>query len=97
MPFVGFVVNRVHPDAAATARTSPRVRAPSLDRRFTEGLIAVFTDERDVARRERRTVRRLAAETGERMVVVPEQDADVHDLRGLREVGEALFAAREKA
>ena len=97
MPFVGFVVNRVHPDPAVTKRTAPRGRPPALDRPLTEGLIAVFRDESRVARRERRTVGRLTAETGEPTVVVPEQDADVHDLRGLKTVGEALTAARKKA
>jgi anion-transporting ArsA/GET3 family ATPase len=95
MPFVGFVVNRVHPDPAVTRRTAPRGRAPALDRQLTERLIAVFRDEWRVARRERRTVGRLTAETSEPTVVVPEQDADVHDLRGLRTVGKALTAARK--
>jgi hypothetical protein len=32
------------------------------------------------------------------MAVVPERDADVHDLRGLKEVGESLLAeARQRA
>ena len=94
MPFVGFVVNRVHPDPDRTGR---RGRAPEIDRQLKEGLIAVFMDERRVARRERRSAARLAAQTGEPTVVVPEQDADVHDLRGLKEVGEALTAAVRKA
>jgi anion-transporting ArsA/GET3 family ATPase len=96
MPFVGFVVNRVHPDPAATARTRRGGRAPAVDRPLAEGLVGIFRDQQRVARRERRTVARLAAETGEPTVVVPEQDADVHDLRGLRTVGEALTTARKK-
>jgi anion-transporting ArsA/GET3 family ATPase len=97
MPFVGFVVNRVHPDPSATPRTEGRGRPPMLDRPLAEGLAGIFRDEQRVARRERRTVTRLAAETGAPVVVVPEQDADVHDLRGLKTVGATLTAARTKA
>jgi anion-transporting ArsA/GET3 family ATPase len=90
MPFVAFVVNRVHPDPAAATGTGRSL--PALDRDLATELLAVFRDEQRVARRERRVVARLAAETGEPMAVVAERDADVHDLRGLKEVGDSLLA-----
>jgi anion-transporting ArsA/GET3 family ATPase len=97
MPFVAFVVNRVHPDPAAGG-TERGARPPALDRDLTFELVALFRDAQRVARRERRVVARLAASTGEPMAVVPERDADVHDLRGLKEVGESLLAeARQRA
>jgi anion-transporting ArsA/GET3 family ATPase len=91
MPFVAFVVNRVHPDPAATSRAGSDERPPALDPDLAEGLLAIFRDQQRVARRERRALARLAGETGEPVVVVPELDADVHDLRGLKEVGEPLL------
>jgi anion-transporting ArsA/GET3 family ATPase len=95
MPFVSFVVNRVHPDPAgpSEARTDGRGRPPALDPVLAGGLLAVFRDQQLVARRERRTAARLAARTGEPTVVIPERDADVHDLRGLKEVGETMLRA----
>jgi anion-transporting ArsA/GET3 family ATPase len=95
MPFVAFVVNRVHPDPAVPKRTDG-ARTPSLEPGLAEALVAIARDEHRVARRERRIVARLTADTGEPLVVVPEQDADVHDLRGLEEVGAALLRARKQ-
>jgi anion-transporting ArsA/GET3 family ATPase len=91
MPFVSFVVNRVHPDPgrAGSERGRERARPPALDRGLAEALAAVFRDQQRVARRERRAAAGLASRTGEPTVVIPERDADVHDLRGLKDVGEA--------
>jgi anion-transporting ArsA/GET3 family ATPase len=89
MPFVGFVVNRVHPDPGASAgKGTP----PELDPAFREALCAIHRDQQRVARVERRAVARLEVDSGEAPLLVPEMEADVHDLRGLKEVGEALFA-----
>ena len=95
MPFVAFVVNRVHPDPAsgAEARADGRGRPPALDPDLAAGLLALFRDQQRVARRERRIAARLPARTGEPTVVIPERDADVHDLRGLKEMGETMLRA----
>ena len=95
MPFVSFVVNRVHPDPGrAGSRPDGRTRPPALDRDLAEKLAAVFRDQQRVARRERRAAAGLAARTGEPTVVIPERDADVHDLRGLKEIGEAALMGK---
>ena len=90
MPFVAFVVNRVHPDPAFAARAEDPERPPALDPDLADGLVAIFRDQQRVARRERRAIARMAQETSEPMVIVPELDADVHDLRGLKDVGDQL-------
>jgi anion-transporting ArsA/GET3 family ATPase len=94
MPFVAFVVNRVHVDPGS-GKAPEGARAPALGRDLAEALLAIARDERHVARREKRIVARLAAETGEPLVVVAEQDGDVHDLRGLKKLGEPLMRARK--
>jgi len=96
MPFVSFVVNRVHPDPARAGSTKGggRTRPPALDRALAEKLAAVFRDQQRVARREGRAAAGLAARTGEPTVVIPERDADVHDLRGLKEIGEAALKGK---
>jgi len=48
-------------------------------------------DQSRVSRRERRGIARLEADVAEPLILVPELDADVHDLRGLREVGERIL------
>jgi hypothetical protein len=94
MPFVGFIVNRVHPDPAATrppkGGSSPPVK---LARDLKRGLIEVFQDQQALARAERRHIRRLAEQVSAPVVLVPERETDVHDLRGLKEVGQAILGA----
>jgi anion-transporting ArsA/GET3 family ATPase len=92
MPFLAFVVNRVHPDPASAKKTEGG-RTVAVESGLAEALVKVARDEQHVARRERQTIARLAADTGEPLVVVPEQDGDVHDLRGLEEVGVSLLRA----
>jgi anion-transporting ArsA/GET3 family ATPase len=97
MPFLGFVVNRVHPDPAAVPAAGPRARVlPEM----AERLIECYREQQTLFRAERKTIGRLEVDTGERPILVPEMDQDVHDLRGLRAVGDALFAdampARQK-
>jgi anion-transporting ArsA/GET3 family ATPase len=89
MPFLGFVVNRVHPDPAAVAATGARAR---IDPEEAERLLECSREQQTLFRAERKTIGRLEVDTGERPILVPEMDQDVHDLRGLRAVGEALFA-----
>jgi anion-transporting ArsA/GET3 family ATPase len=107
MQFAALVVNRVHPDPAAEA-PAPRGAAPELDEELEERLVEIFHDQRRLARAEAAAVARLAEETGTATIPVPELEADVHDLRGLKEVGDLMLgsgtvrrrgrrAARERA
>ncbi len=99
MPFVAFVVNRVHEDPAREARPPRRGRAevrPELAARLLETL----REQQVLARVERRAVARLEVDTRERPLLVPELEQDVHDLRGLAEFGGLLLpgpAARARA
>jgi anion-transporting ArsA/GET3 family ATPase len=90
MPFVGLIVNRVHPDPLSDAGAVPRTPA-RIDAALARGLLRLMEDQARVARRERRGIARLEAEVSERLILVPELEADVHDLRGLREVGELIL------
>jgi anion-transporting ArsA/GET3 family ATPase len=99
MPFVAFIVNRVHADPARETRPRRRGRAdvaPELAAR----LALTLREQQVLARVERRAVARLEVDTRERPLLVPELDHDVHDLRGLAEFGELLLpgpAARANA
>jgi anion-transporting ArsA/GET3 family ATPase len=94
MPFVGFIVNRVHPDPAAAGARPPRGRggpAGKLDRDLKRRLVEVFQDQQSLARAERRHIAALGEKLGAPIVLVPERESDVHDLRGLKEVGETIL------
>jgi anion-transporting ArsA/GET3 family ATPase len=93
MPFLGIVVNRLHPDPATAApavRRAPREAGvgPTLESR----LLDLYHDQHALARAERKRVARLEVDTGEPLLLVPEFEADIHDLRGLQEVGDVIFA-----
>jgi anion-transporting ArsA/GET3 family ATPase len=88
MPFVGFIVNRLHPAGTAPAGRGP---APDLDDDLGDRLVEVFKDYRRLAKAEMKNVARLEEETGVAPVLVPELEGDVHDLDGLHEVGELLL------
>jgi anion-transporting ArsA/GET3 family ATPase len=90
MPFVGLIVNRVHPDPLADAGAVPRTPA-RIDGVLARGLLRLMEDQARVARRERRGIARLEADVSDPLILVPELDADIHDLRGLREVGELIL------
>jgi hypothetical protein len=62
--------------------------APELAARLAETL----REQQVLARVERRAVARLEVDTRERPVLVPELEQDIHDLRGLAEFGELVFA-----
>jgi anion-transporting ArsA/GET3 family ATPase len=90
MPFVAFVVNRVHLDPARESRSRRRARAvvrPELASRLLETL----REQQVLARVEGRAVARLEVDTRERPLLVPELEQDVHDLRGLVEFGDLLL------
>jgi anion-transporting ArsA/GET3 family ATPase len=90
LPFVGFVANRVHaaPEAGNDRRSAARV-----DAELAEALVEVHRDQVRLARHDARALARLEADTGEPVLSVPELEADVHDLRGLLEVAEAMLGA----
>jgi anion-transporting ArsA/GET3 family ATPase len=96
LPFVGFVVNRVHPDPAA-APAQPGREGTRVDAELARVLAEIYEDQRRLARQERRAVARLQVDTGETPVLVPEHEVDVHDLRGLKSVGEEILAGAGEA
>jgi anion-transporting ArsA/GET3 family ATPase len=92
MPFVGFVVNRVHPDpAAATGPPRGRGTPVKIDRDLKRRLVEVFQDQQALARAERRHIAAVGEKVAAPIVRVPERETDVHDLRGLKEVGETIL------
>jgi anion-transporting ArsA/GET3 family ATPase len=89
MGFVGFVVNRVHADpSGGDVPREPARLAPGL----AEALAEISRDQQRLAAVERRRVARLAVDAGQPVALVPELETDVHDLRGLAEIGALLTA-----
>jgi hypothetical protein len=97
MPFVSFVVNRLHPDPAEAGPLAPRgAPRPAVAADLAERLLSIYQDQRKVAARERRAGA-PGGDTAEPLVLVPELEADVHDLRGLVEVGSLMLPAEGAA
>ena len=99
MPFVAQIANRVHPDPAHEEEGKEArppsgrgaSREPRIDPDLAERLAEVFRDQQTLARVERRRIDRLEVDAGERPILVPEFEQDVHDLRGLVSVADAIF------
>jgi anion-transporting ArsA/GET3 family ATPase len=97
LPFGGVIVNKVHYeselpayDADDAAALAAALREDDLARRVLEN----FDGYRALAARDQRNIERLTAEMRARLVIqVPYLDEDVHDLAGLMQVNEYLFAA----
>jgi anion-transporting ArsA/GET3 family ATPase len=92
MPFVCFVVNRVHADPGRESRSRRRGRAavaPGLAARLVE----TFREQQVQARVERKALARLEVDTRSRPLLVPELEQDVHDLRGLAAFSESVLGA----
>jgi len=96
MPLAGLVVNRTHP-VLATGLAGPKAlaAAEALERRGDSPLAAavlrLHADRASVADRERRLVARFTrAHAGVAVARVPAMPSDVHDLTGLRQIGEQL-------
>ncbi len=89
MPFVATVVNRVH-EAARPARRGTRP-VTGLDEDLVEALVSVFRDQQQLSKVENASVAALEEALGEDVIRVPEQEADVHDLRGLAAVADSIF------
>jgi len=90
MPFLAFVVNRVH-RSSGHGRRGRAARAPELPVDFKRRLLSVHEDYETLARAELRAVGRLEVDAGEAPILVPELETDVHDLAGLRQVASALL------
>jgi anion-transporting ArsA/GET3 family ATPase len=95
MPFVGFLVNRVHlePEKARGRRRGAAARGEveaELPGSLAEKLVALHRDQQTLARSERQAIARLEVDSREPVTLVPELDQDVHDLRGLLEVAELI-------
>jgi anion-transporting ArsA/GET3 family ATPase len=102
MPFVSFVVNRLHPEPGSGSAPKGRRKstpAPRLAPDLAEALTLVLADQEVIARSQRSALVRLQVDADEPLVLVPEFEADVHDLRGLADVGDAIFgeASRRSA
>ena len=99
MPLAGLVLNRVAenpvPELTQEEATAAGDRlAASGDHEVVAGLLRLHADRMRVVARERRLRRRFAAaHPGVRTATVPALPRDVHDLDGLRHVGEMLAAA----
>ncbi|MGH3458243.1 ArsA family ATPase [Aeromicrobium sp.] len=97
MPLAGLVVNRVHLDGiesitAADAESAGRKLATGGGaKRATSELLAVHADRARLSKRETRVAQRFsAAHPRVPKVSVPALPGDVHDLDGLRRIGELL-------
>ncbi len=94
MPLLGVVVNRVHPEPVPIHHGGRGRRsgdASDLSIEFAARLLAVFEEQQSVARQEHAAIARLEEQTSASVVLVPELETDVHDLRGLRTGGELIL------
>ena len=102
MPLAGLVVNRMHPDdiesiTASDAESAGRKLASGdADERATSELLAVHADRARLSKREARVARRFtAAHPRVPTVSVRALPSDVHNLDGLRRIGELLAGGQE--
>jgi anion-transporting ArsA/GET3 family ATPase len=93
MPFLAFIANRVHPDPGSAGVRGRRRRDRSISPELAGKLAETFREEQTVARVEKRALARLEVDTREKPILVPEQDQDVHDLKGLAVVADVLIPA----
>jgi anion-transporting ArsA/GET3 family ATPase len=96
LPFAGVVVNRVHHDLLSGSEPEDvqaelgRTLSPELAERVADNV----HDYHVLARRDERNIARLAEALGdEPRLLVPQLDADIHDLDGLLRMHRYLFAS----
>ena len=91
MPLAGLVVNRVHRTAAhGLSASRARDAAESADA-LTAGVLRLHAERMELSQRETRLQERFTtAHPDVAVVQVAAQPGDVHDLDGLRAVGEEL-------
>ena len=95
LPFGGAIVNRVHETMSADDDDASVEEdlAALLDQPLASKIAGTYEDYRRVTRRDRENVDALERELGgEPLIRVPLLDDDVHDLAGLAEIAEHLFA-----
>ncbi|MGH3516200.1 MAG: ArsA family ATPase, partial [Haloechinothrix sp.] len=95
MPLSGLVANRTHPVLATLSATRAIAAADSLDKGndapLAAAVLRLHADRVALADREKRLLARFTrAHPGVPVVRVPALPSDVHDLDGLREIGERL-------
>jgi anion-transporting ArsA/GET3 family ATPase len=90
LPFAGVVVNRMHPLAASDSAEVPQLLGDDLAGKVLRNL----EDYRVLADRDRESLARLRSKLRRKpMLCVPELDDDIHDLAGLAQMNEYLFAS----
>ncbi|MFC5065543.1 ArsA family ATPase [Actinomycetospora atypica] len=95
MPLAGLVLNRTHPVHATLSGARAREGAEALEAArgdaTTAAVLRLHADRVETAERERRVLARFTrAHPGVPIVDVPAMATDVHDLDGLRAIGELL-------
>ncbi|GLZ52893.1 ArsA family ATPase [Actinomycetospora sp. NBRC 106378] len=95
MPLAGMVLNRTHPVHATLSGARAREGAESLEAArgdaTTAAVLRLHADRVETAERERRVLARFTrAHPAVPIVDVPAMATDVHDLDGLRAIGELL-------
>ncbi|MBB3676877.1 ArsA family ATPase [Modestobacter versicolor] len=101
MPLAGLVINRTHPPATTTlsatraeAAAEAVAEAGGKGAKLAAGALRVHAERMTVAAREQRLADRFTSAHPEVPIrTVPAAAGDVHDLEGLRVMGEALLAA----
>jgi anion-transporting ArsA/GET3 family ATPase len=103
MPLAGLVVNRTHPPATtglsatrAEAAAEAVAEAGGKGAKLAAGALRVHAERMTVATREQRLADRFTSAHPEVPIrTVPAAAGDVHDLAGLRVMGEALLAEED--
>ncbi|MDT7742059.1 MAG: hypothetical protein QOE59_1137 [Actinomycetota bacterium] len=95
MPLAGMVLNRTHPVHASLSGARAREGAETLEAArgdaTTAAVLRLHADRVETAERERRVLSRFTrAHPSVPIVDVPAMATDVHDLAGLRAIGELL-------
>jgi anion-transporting ArsA/GET3 family ATPase len=95
MPLAGMVLNRTHPVHASLSGARAREGAETLEAArgdaTTAAVLRLHADRVETAERERRVLSRFTrAHPSVPIVDVPAMATDVHDLEGLRAIGELL-------
>jgi anion-transporting ArsA/GET3 family ATPase len=95
LPFGGAVVNRMSPLAVETEPVDKAELEALLGRKLGRRVADNLEDYEAIATRDRENVERLAAQLGGAApILVPHLEDDVHDIGGLLEMNEYLFAAQ---
>jgi anion-transporting ArsA/GET3 family ATPase len=90
LPFAGVVANRVHQSGGDA---DPAALAKLLGDELAERVMRSYEDERRLAERDRAGIAELRRRIGRKPIVeVPHLHDDVHDVVGLRQMDEYLFA-----